>query len=298
MSKRQFETVATFIAGSGVLGEADIGRALRLAALDADEPAWLEQGVAADVFLADAPADIKKLLEAALAGSTIDVVVQPVARRRKSLLVADMDSTIIGQECIDELADLCGLRDHISRITARAMRGELQFEEALEERVALLAGLKLESVSDVLAERITTTPGARTLVQTMRSWGAYTVLASGGFTLFAEPIAEAVGFDEFRANTLEVENMALTGRVIKPILGAAAKRLAVEEVSAERKLDPRASLAVGDGANDLEMLDAAGLGVAFCAKPKVAAAAKARINHSDLTALLYAQGYRGEDFVD
>jgi phosphoserine phosphatase len=227
-----------------------------------------------------------------------DVIVQPEAGRRKLLLVADMDSTMIGQECVDELAEFVGLRERVAAITARAMRGEIAFEEALRERVALLAGLDVGVIATILRERITLTQGARTLVATMRANGAYAALVSGGFTRFAEPIAARIGFDEARANRLETQGGVLTGRVTPPIAGARAKREALEALRAARGLALEATLAVGDGANDLDMLAAAGLGVAFHAKPKVAAAASARVDRADLTALLFAQGYRRADFVE
>jgi phosphoserine phosphatase len=262
---------------------------------------WLDPGVAADVRLALDAASAAALREAlyeTLGVIGVDVVIQPEASRRKTLLVADMDSTMIRQECVDELAGFAGLRDRIARITERAMRGEIEFESALRERVALLAGLRIEAIDTILRERIELTAGAGTLVATMRAHGAYTALVSGGFTLFAEPIARRLGFDEARANRLGVEQGALTGCVLPPIAGARAKLEALEELRVSRGFAREATLAVGDGANDLDMLGAAGLGVAFHAKPKVAAAAKARIDHADLTALLYAQGYRRREFVE
>jgi phosphoserine phosphatase len=207
-----------------------------------------------------------------------------------------VDSTIIGQECIDELADFLGIRDHVAKITTRAMRGEIDFVPALRERVALLAGLSIDVIDKVLAERITFTPGAATLVATLRAQGAYTALVSGGFTLFTAPIAEKLGFDTSDANALDVEGGRLTGRILEPVHGEAAKRDALLRLCAELGLAASETLAVGDGANDMAMLGEAGLGVAFRAKPAVAAAALARIDHADLTALLYAQGYRRAEF--
>ncbi len=274
-----------------------IDRAVSAAQVCVDKRDWLDPGVAADVFFFGATSPAKHGLEAALVATGIDVIVQPADLRRKRLLVADMDSTIIEQECIDELAAFVGLREHISAITERAMRGEIEFESALEARVALLAGLRVEIIAEILSKRITETPGARLLVRTMRRHGAFTVLASGGFTCFADPIGAMIGFDEVRANRLEVVEGALTGTVRKPILGATAKRAALEELREAFRLNAAATLAVGDGANDLDMLSAAGLGVAFRAKPKVSAAATARIDSADLTALLYAQGFRREDFA-
>ncbi len=203
---------------------------------------------------------------------------------------------MIAQECIDELADVVGLRDRVAAITERAMRGEIEFEGALIERVALLAGLRVEAIERVIETRITPTAGARALVATMRAHGAHTALVSGGFTLFTDRIAERLGFHESRANKLVIEKDALTGAVAPPILGREAKRAALEELRAAHGLARETTLAIGDGANDLDMLRAAGLGVAFRAKPKVASAAHARVDHADLTALLFAQGFRRAQF--
>jgi phosphoserine phosphatase len=227
----------------------------------------------------------------------IDVVVQPQLDRRKKLFLADMDSTMIGQECIDELADFAGLKAHVAAITERAMRGEMQFEVALRERVALLKGLPVTVVDDVLAKRITPTSGGRELVMTMRANGAYTCLISGGFTLFTKPVAAMIGFQENRGNTLLVEDGKLSGKAAEPIIGREAKLATLIELREAFDLDNLDTLAVGDGANDLGMIQNAGLGVAYHAKPAVAAAAAARINYGDLTALLYAQGYRRDEFV-
>ncbi|HMJ28665.1 MAG TPA: phosphoserine phosphatase SerB, partial [Xanthobacteraceae bacterium] len=218
--------------------------------------------------------------------------------RRKKLLLADMDSTMIEQECIDELADYAGLKAHVARITERAMRGEIEFEPALRERVALLKGLPVSVVDEVLQKRITPTPGGRELVATMRAHGAYTCLISGGFTLFTGAVARMLGFQEHRANELIVQDGKLTGEVKEPILGRAAKLATLIELRESFDLDDIDTLAVGDGANDLDMIQVAGLGVACHAKPAVAAAAAARIDHGDLTALLYAQGYRRDEFVE
>ncbi|MBN8985227.1 MAG: phosphoserine phosphatase SerB, partial [Rhizobiales bacterium] len=227
----------------------------------------------------------------------IDVVVQPQASRRKKLFLADMDSTMIGQECIDELADFAGLKAHVAAITERAMRGEIAFEPALRERVALLKGLPVSVIDDVLKERITLTPGGRELVGTMRANGAYTCLVSGGFTAFTSKVAAMVGFQENRANTLLAEDGKLTGTVAEPILGREAKLATLRELREAFDIDDIDTLAVGDGANDLGMIQDAGLGVAYHAKPAVAAAAHARIDHGDLTALLYAQGYKRTEFT-
>ncbi|QCI66686.1 phosphoserine phosphatase SerB [Phreatobacter stygius] len=208
-----------------------------------------------------------------------------------------MDSTMIGQECIDELADMVGMKAHVAEITERAMRGEIDFEPALRERVALLKGLPAAVVGDVIDKRITLTPGGRQLVRTMRANGAYTALVSGGFTLFTGPVHVMLGFDEHRSNLLRVEDGKFAGLVEEPILGREAKLAALVELRDRFGLAKAQTMAVGDGANDLAMIGEAGLGVAFRAKPKVAEAAAARIDHGDLTALLYAQGYRGSDFV-
>ena len=228
----------------------------------------------------------------------IDIIVQPAQWRAKKLLIADMDSTLIGQECIDELAAEAGVGARVAAITERAMRGEIAFEPALRERVALLAGLPENVIARVLATRIVLTPGARTLVRTMRARGAYTAIVSGGFTQFTGAIAGRLGADEHRANMLIVENGVLAGRVGEPILGRQAKLGALRELSARFALAPHETLAVGDGANDLAMLAAAGLGVAYRAKPAIAAAAHARVDHSDLTALLFAQGIGRGEFVE
>lgn len=260
---------------------------------------WLFDGVAADIrFDSKEPAAaITARLRAALGDMPIDVVVQPQIGRRKKLLLADMDSTLIGQECIDELADCVGLKAHVAAITERAMRGEIEFEPALRERVALLKGLSVSVVDKVIAERITLNPGGRELVQTMRANGAYTCLVSGGFTLFTQWVAEKLGFQENRANTLALDDGKFAGTVVEPILGRQAKLDTLLELREAFDLDDIDTIAVGDGANDLAMLDAAGLGVAYHAKPAVAAAAAACINHGDLTALLYAQGFRRDQFV-
>jgi phosphoserine phosphatase len=228
----------------------------------------------------------------------VDVVVQPAANRRKRLFLADMDSTMIGQECIDELAAFAGLKEHVAAITERAMRGEIAFEPALRERVALLKGLPVKVVDEVIDKHITLTPGARALVGTMRANGAFTCLVSGGFTLFTRRIAAMIGFDETHANSLVVDGDMLAGTVEEPIFGRDAKRATLLALRARLKLAKDDTLVTGDGANDLDMITEAGLGVAYHAKPKVAEAAAARIDHADLTALLYVQGYRRDEFVE
>lgn len=281
---------------------ADVAREIAMSGSDVTwSPAmWLSPGEACDIgFVADDWATARVVRDT-VAGiyvrEPIDVCVVPAENRRKRLLVADMDSTIIQQECIDEMADMAGLKPRIAAITERAMRGELKFEEALAERLGLLEGLDEAALARVFDERVTLMPGARTLVATMRAHGAFTALVSGGFTYFTSRVAARVGFDMNRANDLELVNGRLTGRLIGPTLGREAKLAALEELAAARNLSPVATMAVGDGANDLAMIKAAGLGVAFRAKPIVAAEAHAGITHGDLTALLYLQGYRREDF--
>jgi len=226
------------------------------------------------------------------------VVLQPMSGRRKRLFLADMDSTMIGQECIDELADYAGVKPQVAAITERAMRGEIEFAPALRERVALLKGLPASVIDEVIAKRIRLTPGARTLVATLRKNGVYTCLVTGGFTLFTQRIAARIGFHENHANTLVVDGGGrLTGEVAEPIFGRDAKLATLRELTRRLALAPEATLVAGDGANDIAMIQAAGLGVAYHAKPNVAKAAAARIDHGDLTALLYAQGYRREEFV-
>jgi phosphoserine phosphatase len=260
---------------------------------------WLFNEVAVDIPFtgSDDIRAIETRLREARGDLPIDIVVQPQAFRRKKLFLADMDSTMIGQECIDELADFAGLKAHVAGITERAMRGEIEFEPALRERVALLKGMPVGVVDEVLAKRITPTSGGRELVMTMRAHGAYTCLISGGYTLFTNAVAAMIGFQENRANELLVADGKLTGEVREPILGRAAKLATLVELRESFDLDNLETLVVGDGANDLGMIESAGLGVAYHAKPAVAAAAAVRIDHGDLTALLYAQGYRRDEFV-
>ena len=295
--------VATLIAKPGALDDAAVARA-RAELPDAGPVQWLAPLEAADIsFSAERSANQRALhsnlanrLRAA-AGAGTDAVVQPAAGRRKRLFLADMDSTMIGQECIDELADFVGLKDHVAAITERAMRGEIAFEPALRERVALLKGLPVATVDTVIDERITLTPGGRTLVATMRAAGARTCMVSGGFTLFTDRIATMIGFDENHANRLDVAGGTLGGTVAEPIFGRDAKRTTLIALRGQLGLDNADTMAIGDGANDIAMIAEAGLGVAFHAKPKVAEAAAARIDHGDLTAMLYVQGYRKDEFV-
>ena len=263
---------------------------------------WLAPGEAVEIafFAPEGPDGLGSLrarMTARRADAAIDACIVPAAGRRKRLLVADMDSTIIGQECIDEMADILGLKPQIAAITDRAMRGELAFEDALRARLALLKGLAEADLERVWLERIRLNPGARTLTATMRANGGRAVLVSGGFTYFTTRVAAAAGFDEHHANRLEVADGRLTGNVVGAILGREAKLATLERVCRDMGLGLDEALAIGDGANDLAMIRAAGLGVAFRAKPIVAAEAHAGVEHGDLTALLYLQGYRREEFV-
>ena len=291
--------VATLIANpSNPVLDAALGE--RLAKdVDASGLYWLADGIACDIALRDGTdtVAIETALRSALSGLPIDLAIQNMDTRRKQFLIADMDSTMIGQECIDELAAEVGLKDKVAAITARAMNGEIEFEPALRERVALLKGLPVGVVDEVIAKRITLTPGGPELIATMKSKGGYTALVSGGFTVFTSRIAQTLGFDENRANLLIEENGRLAGKVAEPILGKQAKVDALLDICAKRGLSPQDVIAVGDGANDLGMLELAGTGVALHAKPSVAAQAKVRLDHADLTGLLYLQGYRKSDFV-
>jgi phosphoserine phosphatase len=267
----------------------------------AGAPAWLDPGRALDIpFVPTGETRVlAENLRRTLGAAEVDVVVQQAVGRRKRLFLADMDSTMIGQECVDELGDFIGQRARVAAITECAMRGEIEFAPALRERVAVLAGLPVSVVDEVIARRITLTPGGRTVVHTMRRNGAYTCLVSGGFTVFTARIAALTGFDENRGNRLIVrDDGRFAGTVAEPILGRDAKLETLRELRRKLGIDRSETLVVGDGANDLSMIGDAGLGVAFRAKPLVAQAAAARIDHGDLTALLFAQGYRREEFVE
>lgn len=289
--------IATLVAKDR-LSAGDVSTAMdALRGIDADHlgEAWLDEGKAADIaFSGDARA-ARAVLEA-LPGE-IDAIVQIAAMRRRRLIVADMDSTMIGCECIDELADYAGIKPQIAEITEAAMRGELDFEAALKARVALLAGLDEARIEQCLAERVHITPGARELIGTVRANGGYTILVSGGFTRFAEPVAAQIGFDEVVANRLGIRDGALTGMIEGSIVGAEAKRATLLEALAAKGWSSDDAMAIGDGANDIPMIEAAGLGVAFHAKPKTVATASAAVRHGDLSVLLYAVGYRRGDWT-
>ena len=257
---------------------------------------WLAPARAAEFDIMSAPSEWHEI-EAESAACGIDIVVQPKDGRRKSVLVSDMDSTVIGQECIDELAAVAGVGAEVASITTRAMRGELDFSSALEARVRLLADVPISVAEQVWRDRISLTPGARTLVRTMRAHGAHTVLISGGFTEFTRRVAQCVGFDEHHGNQLLARDGRLTGEVAHPPLGRSAKPEIMRAVVRRLGLSSDDVIAVGDGANDLDMLQAAGTGVAFHAKPLVARACSVKIAHADMTALLYLQGYAAGDFA-
>ncbi|MEP9388639.1 phosphoserine phosphatase SerB [Mesorhizobium sp. KR9-304] len=268
-------------------------------AVGASAISWLGRDVACDLALPQGLGrnEAAAMLAETLASEPIDIVVHDAALRRKKILLADMDSTMIDQECIDELADEVGLKERVAAITARSMNGEIAFEPALRERVALMKGLDLSIVDRIIRDRLTLASGGRALVRTMREHGAWTALVSGGFDVFTSKIAAKLGFHENRANRLVVADGRLTGEVAEPILGRAAKAEALSDIAISHDADPQDVLAVGDGANDLDMIRLAGMGVALHAKPAVAAESKMRIDHSDLTALLYLQGYREEEFA-
>jgi phosphoserine phosphatase len=284
--------IATLVA-KGRLGEGDISAARD--AIGGGEVRWLEAGRAIDLRFEADPAVVRAKLEAV--PGEIDIIVQPEAHRRRKLLIADMDSTMITVECIDELADYAGIKAEIAAVTEAAMRGELDFEGALRGRVGLLRGLEEAAIDRCLAERVEIMPGARELVRTFRALGGLTILVSGGFTRFAEPVAEQIGFERVRANRLSIAGGMLTGTVEGHIVGAQTKRETLLAALSEKGWGPEAAVAIGDGANDIPMIEAAGLGVAYHAKPKTIAAADAAIRHGDLTVLLYAMGIPKSEWV-
>ena len=291
------DLVATLIASPGAEGLLQ-GRVGEIrAALAAAEPDWLAPGLACDLLFPDGEtAQAEAAARQAIGAAAIDVLVQPAEGRRKRVFVADLESTIIENEMLDELADFVGLRAHVAEITRRAMNGELDFAAALTERVALLRGLPAR-VLDEAASRIRLMPGARTLLATLRRAGVRTALVSGGFTVFAERVAAELGFDRVVANRLDIADDRLAGTVAAPILTRDRKRDTLLELAQQNGVPLAATLATGDGANDLPMLQAAGLGIAFHAKPAVAAAARWRLDHADLTGVLYAQGYRLTEII-
>ena len=269
---------------------------MRAAGVEPRGRSWVEMGIACDLAFDEGPGAARTALEGLIRDT--DIVVQPRAGRTRAVLAADMDSTMINVECIDELADYAGVKAEVAAVTDQAMRGELDFEAALDARVALLKGLDEAMIDRCREERVTLMAGARVLVRTMRANGAFCLLVSGGFTRFAEPVAASIGFDAVKSNLLDVIAGRLAGTVRKPIVGAEAKKQAMLAAAATHGLDPGRALAIGDGANDIPMLKAAGLGIAYRAKPAVAAVADARIEANDLTALLYAQGYARRDWVE
>ena len=290
--------IATLIAKERLAG-GDISKAEHALAAAGIAPfgrSWIEEDKACDLLFSGAPGPARAALEALIDG--VDVVVQGESARRRRLLVADMDSTMISIECIDELADYAGVKDEVAAVTERAMLGEIGFEAALAQRVALLAGLDEAAIDRCRTERVRLTPGARALVRTMKREGAFTLLVSGGFTRFADPVGAEIGFDRVVANRLGAMAGRLDGTVAPPVLGAEGKRLALLDAAAELGLRPDEALAVGDGANDSPMLKEAGLGVAYHAKPAAVAAADASILHNDLTALLYAQGWARSEWEE
>ena len=289
--------VATLVA-SGALSQEDIAEAAgRLATVGCApvDSKWLDEGKAADIFFGLDPIAARAALTGV--GERADVIVQPAEGREKKLLIADMDSTMITVECIDELADYAGIKAQIAEITERAMRGELDFAGALHERVALLKGLADAAIDQCRTERVKIMPGAKALVRTMKQRGARTLLVSGGFTRFTGPVAEEIGFDDAVANVLEIANGALLGTVTLPIVDAARKRMELE-AAINDGIDRPLTLAVGDGANDIPMIQGAGLGVAYHAKPRTREAAAAEIVHGDLSVLLYAQGIASADWAE
>ena len=293
------EYVATVIAGSGVeLDSALLSNVITQANFPFSDIVWLNPGAAVDLFfVAVDPAPMTRTLREGLQDAPYDLIVQRKFSRRKKLLVADMDSTMIREECLDELAQFRGVKEEVATLTALAMRGDIDFEAALKKRLRLLAGLSMSTIHEVI-KHLTPTPGGRRLVATMRAHGAHTALVSGGFRPFTDAIAARLGFHESRSNHLIVADDVVTGELCEPVLGRKEKRQALVDIGSGLGLSPDMALAVGDGANDLDMLTAAGLGVAFHAKPHVAASSPARVDHADLTALLYAQGYKSDEFRD
>ncbi|MDJ0387434.1 phosphoserine phosphatase SerB [Roseomonas sp. E05] len=292
--------VLTLIAPAGQLPAPLIARvrsALVTLGANAGSPDWLAEAEAVDLpFDGLAAEQAQAAAAAAFEGAPVDSVAQPAEGRRKRLLIADMDSTIVTSETLDELAAYAGLKERVAEITRRSMNGEIDFATALRERVAMLKGLALSALEATWAET-RVMPGAKALVRTMAANGAHCALASGGFTFFTGRVAEKVGFTSHHANLLEDDGATLTGTVAEPIFDRHAKLTTLKRLAAELGLPLADTLAVGDGANDLEMLAAAGLGVAYHAKPVVAAAARVRVDHTDLRALLFAQGYRAAEFV-
>ena len=290
--------VATLIA-AGKLTDEVVREAIdRLDATghDVGAPHWLDEGDAADIVFHGSLVSARKEL-ALMDHGSLDTIVQPQGDRTKKMIIADMDSTMITVECIDELADYAGLKPEIAAITERAMRGELDFRAALIERVGLLAGMPEATLVECRMERVKLTRGARTLVQTMKAHGAWSVLVSGGFMPFAGPVGEAIGFDKVLANELEIRDGKLTGKVIEPIVDSAAKLETLKAEAAKHGLPLADTLAVGDGANDIPMITSAGLGVGYYPHPAAAEAAAAVVRHHDLTALLWAQGYPRRSWV-
>ncbi|MEM7424602.1 MAG: phosphoserine phosphatase SerB [Pseudomonadota bacterium] len=287
------DTVLLLISSRHEAGVSDAAAAKAAEMCRATGPAQRLASHVLELACEEPSAGLEAALREVLAEARIDVAFLPLANRRKQLLIADMDSTFIHQECIDELGKLAGAGEEIAAITERAMRGELDFSGALRERVALMAGLDENAIETVKSAHVTFTDGGRDLVQGMRTAGAYTALVSGGFTHFTAFVAEYCGFDENRANRLIIENGTLTGRIEEPALGRDAKVAAINELAARQGITLAECLAVGDGANDIGMLEAAGLGVAFHAKPAVREAADVRIDHAGLDALLWLQGLQG-----
>ncbi|MBA5724028.1 phosphoserine phosphatase SerB [Candidatus Liberibacter sp.] len=267
--------------------------------VNASSICWLADSIACDIILPpNTIADsYRKILHSIIAGRPIDIVIHKTENRRKSLLVADMDSTMIKQECIDELADTIGIKDKVSHLTSLAMNGKMPFQDSLRERVSLLKGIPTKIVNSIMSERITYTPGGYELIHTMKKNGAFTILVSGGFTVFASIVAHDIGFDKYYANHLMEENGKFTGKVLEPILDHTTKSNILRETSDMLNICPEDALAVGDGKNDLEMIQLAGSGVALHAKPILAEQAKIRIDHGDLKSLLYIQGYKEKEIV-